>query len=308
MTFDKEIRARVATPYPAAPHLMAGGEGATERGILSFHHHGDITAINFTEGVQAWPESITLHASLSAIPIDHSQAQVALTIAGRDFLPQPFYTLETLFQEDQEIGKASQYQAIQVIYQGGGHYTNGAKSTVFEGGQMEAFRLDLPPHQEIFRREFVFQSEGVHHQKESPQGDFWLTVAPNGMSGERLYPLLAYGGYFKAGTDLKRMEPVFALIKQGDHEKTALQLLRASDLQQRGISPPRTQRKGHEEWIFCDDVKSEGMRSLAGALISGAATLKVFDAGGDNSCLYRSISYEQQDPHANHLTITFKAK
>ena len=35
MNFDKEIRARLAAPYPPAPYLMAGEEETTERGILS---------------------------------------------------------------------------------------------------------------------------------------------------------------------------------------------------------------------------------------------------------------------------------
>lgn len=307
MNFDKEIRARFATPYPAAPYLMAEGEEATERGILSFQRHKDLAELDLTEA-QAWPDYITLHASLSAIPIEDSGAQVALTIAERDLTPQPFYGSEALFQENQELGQFSQYQAIQVTYKGIGHYTKGTKTFIFKGDHLDTFKLDLQPHQEMFRKDFFFQAEGVRHQKEFPQGDFWLTVAPNGVAGERLYPLLAYGGYFKAGVDLKKMEPIFALIKQGDNDKTALQLLRASDLQQMEIFPPRTQRPGPEEWIFCDAVKSDAMMSLAGALISGAAKLRVCDAEEGNSCLYTSMAYEQQDPQANHMTITFKAK
>lgn len=306
MNFDKEIRARLAAPYPPAPYVMAGDDTTTERGILSSRDHGQEEVVELSEA-HAWPDSITLHASLSAIPLEDVGPQVALTLAGRTFAPQPFYSADALLNDVQELGQAARYQAIQLTYKGVGHYSKGTKTHLFQGNKGDAFKMDLETDQEIFRKDFPFQLPGVLHQKEFPHGDFWLTSAPNGVTGERLYPLLAYGGYFKVGEDLKRMEPIFALIKQGDNETTALQLLRASDLRQMGVLPPRIRREGGEEWIFCDQFKASTMMSLAGALISGTAKLKVYDAHGIDSCLYSSVAYEQPDPTVNHITLTFKS-
>ncbi len=305
MNFDKEIRARIATPYPSAPYLMTGDDDVTERGILSLGGHEQLETFQLTDE-QAWPDYITLHASLSAVPLEEAGAQVALTIAGKTFKPQSFYTIETLLKDDQVLGEDAQYQAIQVVYKGFGHYTKNSKTYLFQGDKFDNFKVDLETDQEIFRKEFPTQPQGVLHQKEFPHGDFWLTVAPNGVTGERLYPLMSYGGYFKTGMDLKSMEPVFALIKQGDNDTTALQLLRASELRHMGVIPPRVRREGGEEWIFCTPLKADAMMSLAGALVSGGAKIKVYDADGIDVCLYSSVTYEQTDPQANHITITFK--
>ncbi|MBN9413761.1 MAG: hypothetical protein J0H12_07595 [Candidatus Paracaedimonas acanthamoebae] len=305
MNFEKEIRARLATPYPSAPYLMAGDDEATERGILSSRGSSDLEEIELMEA-RSWPDYITLHATLSAVPIEDHKTQVDLTLAGRTLTPQSFYRREALLEDVQEVGEDARYQAIQVKYKGFGHYVKDAKTYIFQGEKLDNFKVGLEMDQEIFRKDFAFQSQSLLHQKEFPQGDFWLTTSPNGVTGERLYPLLAYGGYFKRGLDLKKMEPIFALIKQGENESTALQLLRASELRQMGILPPRVRREGGEEWIFCDPVKGEVMMSLAGALISGAARLKIYDAEGIDSCLYTSMAYEQPDPSTNHITLTFK--
>lgn len=102
------------------------------------------------------------------------------------------------------------------------------------------------------------------------------------------------------------MEPIFALIKQGEEDVTALHLLSASELRQMGVTPPRVRREGGEEWIFCSHAKSPSMMSLAGAIVSGAAKIHLFDSEGIESCLYSSVAYEQTDPAVNHITITFK--
>lgn len=305
MNFDKEIRARLSAPYPPAPYLMAGDDDTTERGILSSRDHEQREVFELTDA-HAWPDYITLHASLSAIPIEEHNAQVALTLAGRTLTPQSFYSMDALLEDVQALGQASHYQAIQLNYKGFGHYSKGTKTHIFQGAKLDAFKVGLETDQEIFRKEFSFQSQGLLHQKEFPHGDFWLTSASNGVTGERLYPLLAYGGYFNVGVDLTMMEPVFALIKQGENEATALQLLRASELRQMGVLPPRTRREGGDEWIFCDQLRSDSMMSMAGALITGAAKLKVYDAEGIDSCLYASVAYEQPDPNVNHITLTFK--
>jgi hypothetical protein len=306
MNFDKEIRARLAAPYPPAPYLMAGDDETTERGILSSRDREQLEVFELTDA-HAWPDYITLHASLSPIPIEKPEIQVALTLAGKKLTPQSFYSPETLLNDEQDLGRAAQYQAIHLKYKGFGHYMKGTQTYLFQESKLNDFKIDLETDQEIFHQEFSFQTQSVLLQKEFPQGDFWLTVAPNGVTGERLYPLLSYGGYFKAGMDLTTMEPFFALIKQGENESTALQLLRASELRQMGVLPPRIRRAGGEEWIFCDQLKPNAMMSLAGALISGAAKIKVYDAEGIDSCLYSSVAYEQPDPDVNHITLTFKS-
>ncbi len=306
MNFDKEIRARIATPYPSAPYLMTGDDDVTERGILSLGDHEQLETFQLTDE-QAWPDYITLHATLSGVPLEERSAQVALTIAGKTLKAQPFYHVETLLNDDQLLGEDAHHQAIQITYKGFGHYTKNTKTYLFQGTTLDNFKVNLETDQILFKKEFPTQPQGVLHQKEFPHGDFWLTVGPNGATGERLYPLLSYGGYFKSGMDLKSIEPVFALIKQGDNDTTALQLLRASELRQMGVVPPRVRREGGEEWVFCTPLKSDAMMSLAGALVSGAAKIKVYDAEGIDSCLYSSIAYEQTDPHVNHITITFKA-
>ena len=291
MDITRGIRARQNRPYPGrslthpgfyrrwkAPILATAGRKGTSKEPGHALH---------------LPQEITLRLRWEAIA--RIPAPIAVQCINGDYCYEACDLYDIQAANDIMLATHSNYQAIQLIYQGYGTYQNsGSKARPFRDYTLEDAALN-------FESGRIFGTSHFQTQTLSPlilrrryiAEQAWLITLPASRAPSQLNvtPYYGYGVYAPSGTPLENIEQVYArLTTLGD--RTAVELKRTSLLQSQGTGPPHGGQHGSSNIIY-PDTPHNTETSLASAFVSGAFCFSLCIA--EEKITYRSSKYFQDD-------------
>lgn len=186
---------------------------------------------SFLEDLVQWPEKIELLCHWYQQPLTRENVHVQEIVSGQGVQISGFYDSATAGNTD--LAKHGRNSYIRLDYK--------KVCRVFRDGWQELpsnMKLAIPTGA-LYKKCYLSQESGLLVQeRQLIKEGVWHVIAPKtGLLGEKILPLLAYGGFAPAGVDLAEVEQVYASVGT-DGKYTTLKLYKESLLRREGVSAP----------------------------------------------------------------------
>jgi hypothetical protein len=213
--------------------------------------------------------------------------------------PVPYYSIESVFPDDEVLAELSQNKAVELRFTGYGTFDG----EHFQGDEFQEKNLLFYDGKFVLRKEFRVQTAPLLLQKniKNDQTGEWIITSPYGQKIRETTPIMGYGGFFyKARTDIDKIQPVFAVLSSvGDD--TYVKLYSLLHLEQEGIRPPEGGMKGSS---FTEGLPSDQYISLGDSVRAGCAKIVLQHQITKEEVTYVSKDYKQSRGKSK-VDITF---
>jgi hypothetical protein len=252
------------------------------------------------------PQEITLAVKWEALPL--SPTVINAGCINGDYAYDMCNLYDPQASQDSELAIHSRYQAVSLRYQGHGAYRlASANAHAFTGYELADALL-------VFENGSLLATHSFQTQTLSPlilrrrlvAEQTWLVTLPYGTHAGQINvtPYYGYGVYAKAGSPLGSIEQIYArLTTHGS--RTAVDLKRASALQQQGLGPPIGGKRENSTIIYPGTFRDMNY-SLSEAIAAGVFRFN-FQCQ-DEIIAYQSLRYTQRNPRSQLFDIVFAAR
>lgn len=256
------------------------------------------------------PEEITLTVRLRPLPFEEKATTFQMKVNEKLYPSKQYYGLEALSQKQQGHRQYSQYQAIELLYEGQGSYLMKGERAPLSAANLS---LNVQEGQPLLRKTFLVQKAPTLMVRKRYLGNSeWLMTPPYGRAMINGYSLLAYGGYYKPGLPLSRISQIFASIDDED-DIPLLTLHSQRDLEEKRLPPPRSGYIFHNLYHYIDTFQEDDLLNLEGHIQGGKSIVSLASSEGQadskeasSTHRYRSYRYTQLDPASGLLDLHFK--
>ena len=300
MSIDRGIRACQLTPYAAGELVPVPDCDIREEGILStFHRQGKIR-VEFV-GKKDFPKSIILRARVKTLPIENRSTQAQLIVNKIVMTPAPYYGMESLFPDDEVLAQLSLYRGVELYFTGYRVFND----KYFQGDEFQEIKLVLTPDKIVLRKEFRVQT-APHLLQKNIRNDAgeWIITSPYGQEKRESTPIMGYGGFYKTGIDIDKIQPVFAVLSSV-RDDTRVKLYSLLHLEQERIVPPDGGIKGGSHWYFTEGLPSDQYISLGDSIRRGRARITLQHLLTKEEITYVSKDYQQPNRKGEDIDIIF---
>lgn len=309
MSIEKGIRAFASQPFLPPLEDKETLDGNEDLGILdTTRRSGKTNLLSFVGKVL--PEQIILTVRLNTIPFDNKITTFQTQIDNDRSEKKYFYSKQALYQSQRGHVAYSQYQAIELLFNGQGSYIHDGERRLLSSAP---FSLNVEEGQCVLKKTFLFQT-----QKQLFCRKRFLTIAeslitpPYGKALINHYPLLAYGGYVKPGHPLTAINQIFAEITLEDTKQLYLNLYSQRTLSKNTMGPPRPGYMHSTMYHYIDQFRSEDLLSLVGHIQKGKGVISIQSLKESETedkpepTLYQTYRYTQGDPSSGLVDLYFK--
>lgn len=235
-----------------------------------------------------FPDCVMLRTRVKPIPLKNKTTQAQLIVNKIIMAPVPYYSIESVFPDDEVLAELSQNKAVELRFTGYGTFDG----EHFQGDEFQEKNLLFYDGKFVLRKEFRVQTAPLLLQKniKNDQTGEWIITSPYGQKIRETTPIMGYGGFFyKARTDIDKIQPVFAVLSSvGDD--TYVKLYSLLHLEQEGIRPPEGGMKGSS---FTEGLPSDQYISLGDSVRAGCAKIVLQHQITKEEVTYVSKDYKQ---------------
>ncbi len=248
-----------------------------------------------------FPDCVMLRTRVKPIPLKNKTTQAQLIVNKSTRAPVPYYSIESVYPDDEVLADRSRNKAVELRFTGYGTFDG----EHFQGDEFQEKQLLGYGEHVVLRKEFRVQTAPLLLQKNiRNDAGAWIITSPYGQKIRETTPIMGYGGYFyKERPDIDKIQPVFAVLSSvGDD--TYVKLYSLQHLEQERIRPPEGGMKGGSHWYFTEGLPSDQYISLGDSVRAGRAKIVLQHQITKEEVIYVSKDYKQSRGKSK-VDITF---
>jgi hypothetical protein len=267
-----------------------------EEGVLDIFHSG--TCDLFQES-QIVAETLILRCVLRPLSIENKMIKVQLVSEDVALESTDLYAENSVTYGYGWDVEKSQCHGIVIEYLGLGKGVCKGESFVFYGKDLPGGKLEIS--NPLYLK--PFQIETQHHQERSTTlRTGQVLSSPPGRLNTQI--LRGYGGYYKEGIDLSKIQQIYYALTSVQTE-TRVRLYSSSTLQDNHTLPPLGGSIFNQDVIFHPPPREEEYLSLPGSIVAGYA--RVIVETGWGQIIFRSFQCEPVPGHPSFINLYFKS-